>query len=66
MSLISQLFRQLTSIDCPPDIERELIDYIKTFNGNIKIHRLLNIFSNTVADDEYVKCMIRDEVGEYI
>jgi len=57
MSLISQLFRQLTSIDCPPDIERELIDYIKTFNGNAKIHKLLNIFSNTVADDEYVKCM---------
>tara|TARA_R110001592_G_scaffold135978_1_gene352639 strand:+ start:637 stop:1575 length:939 start_codon:yes stop_codon:yes gene_type:complete len=57
MSLISQLFRQLTSIDCPPDIERELIDYIKTFNGNVKIHRLLNIFSNTVADDVYVKCM---------
>ena len=57
MSLISQLFRQLTSIDCPPDIERELIDYIKTFNGKTKIHRLLNIFSNSVADDEYVKCM---------
>ncbi len=57
MSLISQLFRQLTKVDCPPDIERELIDYIKTFNGNIKIHRLLNIFSNSVADDEYVKCM---------
>jgi len=57
MSLISQLFRQLTSIDCPPDIERELIDYIKTFNGNAKIHKLLNIFNNTIADDEYVKCM---------
>ena len=57
MSLISQLFRQLTSIDCPPDIERELIDYIKTFNGNVKIHRMFNIFNNTIADDEYVKCM---------
>jgi len=57
MSLISQLFRQLTKVDCPPDIERELIDYIKTFNGNAKIHKLLNIFSNSIADDEYVKCM---------
>ena len=57
MSLISQLFRQLTKTDCPPDIERELIDYIKTFNGNAKIHSLFNIFNNTIADDEYVKCM---------
>jgi len=57
MSLISQLFRQLTKTDCPPDIERELIDYIKTFNGNVKIHRMFNIFNNTIADEEYVKCM---------
>jgi hypothetical protein len=57
MSLISQLFRQLTKTDCPPEIETELIDYIKTFNGNAKIHKLLNIFNNTIADDEYVKCM---------
>jgi hypothetical protein len=43
MSIINQLCRQKTGIDIPDDIEKCLIDYIKTFNGNGKVFKLLNI-----------------------
>ena len=57
MSLISQLFRQLTSIECPPDIEDILIEYLTTHKKYAKVSRMFNIFNNTIADDEYDKCM---------
>ena len=43
MSLINQLSRQLTGLNIPCDLERCLIDYIKTFNANNKVFKLLNI-----------------------
>ena len=43
MSIINQLSRQLIGLNIPDELERYLIDYIKTFNANNKVFKLLNI-----------------------
>ena len=57
MSIINQLCQQLTGINIPCDLEKFLIDYIKTFNGNGKVFKLLNIidckFNDLFCDNLY-------------
>tara|TARA_R110000823_G_scaffold283620_5_gene401790 strand:+ start:244 stop:1026 length:783 start_codon:yes stop_codon:yes gene_type:complete len=57
MSIINQLCRQKTGMSMPCDLEKVLVDYIKTFNGNDKVFKLLNIidckFKDQFCDDLY-------------
>ena len=50
MSIVNQLCRQLTGISIPCDLEQYLVDYIKTFNGNDKVFKLLNIIDCKFKD----------------